>query len=286
MDISTFYAVTSATCFALVGLWWSVVKDKPEWFADEAKKRLAGGVYASFLIPGVMSLAAQIGVDNSLIWRGVFVIAAGAGPGMKNPEGFWAERAEELEWFEKWDKVLDDSNKPFYKWFVGGKTNIVHNALDRHLKTWRKNKLALIWVSEDGKEERTFSYYSINRDVNSFANIIKAMGVTKGDRVTIYWGASRKSYLPCWPAPRSARSIRWCLQAFRWMRCKGRIDDSESKLVITADGSWINGKIFELKRTVDEAIKTCPSVENVIVVRRTGHEVPMEAAATTGITIC
>ncbi|MCK6539290.1 MAG: hypothetical protein L6Q26_04455 [Anaerolineales bacterium] len=79
MDISTFYAVTSATCFALVGLWWSVVKDKPEWHTDEAKRRLAGGVYASFLIPGVMSLAAQIGVESSLIWRGVFVIAAGAG---------------------------------------------------------------------------------------------------------------------------------------------------------------------------------------------------------------
>lgn len=79
MDISTFYAVTSATCFALVGLWWSVVKDKPQWFADEAKKRLAGGVYASFLIPGVMGLAAQIGVESSLIWRGVFVIAAGVG---------------------------------------------------------------------------------------------------------------------------------------------------------------------------------------------------------------
>jgi len=79
----------------------------------------------------------------------------------KDPEGFWAERAKELEWFEKWDKVLDDSNKPFYKWFVGGKVNIIHNAIDRHLNTWRKNKLALIWISEDGKEERTFSYYSL-----------------------------------------------------------------------------------------------------------------------------
>jgi hypothetical protein len=79
MDISTFYAVTSATCFALVGLWWSVVKSKPEWSRDEAKKRMAGGVYASFLIPGVMSLAAQIGVDSPLVWRGVFVVAAGAG---------------------------------------------------------------------------------------------------------------------------------------------------------------------------------------------------------------
>ena len=79
MDISTFYAVTSATCFGLVGLWWSVVKDKPEWHSNEAKKRMAGGVYASFLIPGVMSLAAQIGADNSLIWRGIFLIAAFVG---------------------------------------------------------------------------------------------------------------------------------------------------------------------------------------------------------------
>lgn len=79
MDISTFYAVTAATCFTLVGLWWSVVKSKKEWFTDEAMKRMAGGVYASFLIPGVMSLAAQIGVDAPLIWRGVFIIAAVAG---------------------------------------------------------------------------------------------------------------------------------------------------------------------------------------------------------------
>lgn len=79
MDTNTFYAVTSATCFTLVGLWWSVVKDKTDWFKDEAKKRLAGGVYASFLIPGLMSLAAQIGADSQLIWRGVFVIASGAG---------------------------------------------------------------------------------------------------------------------------------------------------------------------------------------------------------------
>ena len=105
---------------------------------------------------------------------------------VENSEGFWAEAAEGIDWYQKWDKVLDDSNKPFFKWFTGAKTNIVHNALDRHMETWRKNKLALIWVSEDGKEERTFSYYSLNREVNRFANIIKAMGVTKGDRVTIY----------------------------------------------------------------------------------------------------
>jgi len=196
---------------------------------------------------------------------------------LKDLEGFWAERAEELEWFEKWDKVLDDSNTPFYKWFVGGKTNIVYNALDRHMKTWRKNKLALIWVSEDGKEERTFSFYSLNREVNRFANIIKAMGVTKGDRVTIYLPRIPEIVFAMLACAKIGAIHSVVFAGFSVDALKGRIDDSESKLVITADGSWINGKIFELKRTTDDAIKSCPSVENVIVVKRTAHEVPMEA---------
>jgi acetyl-CoA synthetase len=104
---------------------------------------------------------------------------------LEDPEGFWGERAEELEWFQKWDKVLDDSDAPFYKWFVGGKTNIVHNAIDRHLKTHRKNKLALIWVGEPG-DSRTYSYFALNREVSKFANVLKSMGVKKGDIVTIY----------------------------------------------------------------------------------------------------
>ena len=196
----------------------------------------------------------------------------------KDLQGFWAERAEELEWYKKWDKVLDDSNKPFFKWFVGAKTNIVHNAVDRHVKTWRKNKLALIWVSEDGKEERTFSYYSLNREVNRFANIIKAMGVTKGDRVTIYLPRIPEIVFAMLACAKIGAIHSVVFAGFSVDSLKGRIDDSTSKLVITADGSWINGKIFELKRTVDDAIKTCPSVENVIVVKRTGHEVPMEAS--------
>jgi acetyl-CoA synthetase len=195
----------------------------------------------------------------------------------KDLEGFWGERAEELEWFKKWDKVLDDSNKPFFKWFVGGKTNIVHNALDRHMKTWRKNKLALIWVSEDGREERTFSFYSLNREVNRFANIIKAMGVVKGDRVTIYLPRIPEIVFAMLACAKIGAIHSVVFAGFSVDALKGRIDDSESKLVITADGSWINGKIFELKRTTDDAIKSCPSVENVIVVKRTGHEVPMEA---------
>ncbi|HVI93354.1 MAG TPA: acetyl-coenzyme A synthetase N-terminal domain-containing protein, partial [Anaeromyxobacter sp.] len=100
-------------------------------------------------------------------------------------EAFWGAEAEELEWYRKWDKVLDASEKPFFKWFKGAQTNIVHNALDRHQRTWRKNKLSLVWVGEKG-EVRTYSYFALNRDVSKFANVLKAMGVKKGDRVTIY----------------------------------------------------------------------------------------------------
>ena len=105
----------------------------------------------------------------------------------KDLEAFWAEAASEYEWFSPWEKVLDDSNKPFYQWFVGGKVNIVDNCLDRHVRTWRRNKLAIIWEGENG-EVRTFSYHALNREVCMFANILRSMGVHKGDRVTIYMG--------------------------------------------------------------------------------------------------
>src|SRR5215471_11909301 len=104
---------------------------------------------------------------------------------MKDIEAFWAEQAETLEWYKKWDKVLDDSNAPFFKWFVGGKINIAHNALDRHVKTWRRNKLALIWEGEPG-DSRTYSYYRLWQEVNKFGNVLRSMAVKKGDRVTIY----------------------------------------------------------------------------------------------------
>ncbi len=196
----------------------------------------------------------------------------------KDLQGFWADRAEELEWFQKWDKVLDDSNKPFFKWFVGGKTNIVHNAIDRHLKTARKNKLALIWESEKGDQQRTFSYFSLNREVSRFANIIKAMGVQKGDRVTIYLPRIPEISFAMLACAKIGAVHSVVFAGFSVDALQGRIEDSQSKLVITADGGYQNGKVVELKRTVDEALKKCPSVENVIVVRRVGHDVPMEAS--------
>ena len=196
----------------------------------------------------------------------------------KDLQGFWAAEAEELEWFQKWDKVLDDSKKPFYKWFVGAKVNIVHNAIDRHLLTYRKNKLALIWESEDGKLHQTYSYYAMNREVNRMANIIKAMGVRKGDRVTIYMGRIPEIIFSMLACAKIGAIHSVVFGGFSVDSLQGRIDDSQSKLVITCDGSYQNGKVVELKRTVDEALKRCPSVENVIVVKRVGHEVPMEAS--------
>lgn len=162
----------------------------------------------------------------------------------KDLQGFWAERAEELEWFQKWDKVLDDSNKPFYKWFTGAKVNIVHNCIDRHLKTWRKNKLAMIWESEDGKEQRTFSYYAMNREVNRFANIIKAMGIKKGDRVTIYLPRIPEIVFAMLACAKIGAIHSVIFAGFSTDALQDRIDDSESKLLITADGSWIYGKFL------------------------------------------
>ncbi len=196
---------------------------------------------------------------------------------LKDPQAFWAAEAGELEWFKKWDRVLDDSNKPFYKWFVGAKVNIVHNAVDRHLKTFRKNKLALIWESEDGKIHQTYSYYAMNREVSRMANIIKSMGVRKGDRVTIYMGRIPEIIFAMLACAKIGAIHSVVFGGFSVDALQERIEDSESRLVITADGSFQNGKVVELKRTVDEAVKRCPTVENVIVIKRVGHEVPMEA---------
>ncbi|MGQ9518073.1 MAG: acetate--CoA ligase, partial [Anaerolineae bacterium] len=190
-------------------------------------------------------------------------------------EGFWAERAEELEWYRKWDKVLDESQKPFYKWFVGAKTNIVHNALDRHVKTWRRNKLALIWEGENG-DLRSFSYHALHREVCRCANVLRSMGVGKGDRVTIYMGRIPEIWIAMLACAKIGAIHSVVYGGFSVDALQGRIEDSQSRLVITADGGWMNGKIVELKKTVDEALRYCPSVEHVIVVQRTGHGVDME----------
>jgi acetyl-CoA synthetase len=190
--------------------------------------------------------------------------------------GFWEGCAKEfLEWQKPWTKVLDDSRAPFYRWFVDAKTNIVHNALDRHLKTYRRNKLALIWEGEKG-EQRTFSYYSLNREVSKFASVLKALGVKKGDRVTIYMGRVPELPIAMLACAKIGAVHSVVFGGFSTESLHGRIEDSQSRVVVTCDGAFHNGKIVELKRIADEAISRAPIVEHVVVFRRTGQEVPME----------
>jgi acetyl-CoA synthetase len=194
---------------------------------------------------------------------------------LADPQAFWAKEADELEWYRKWDKVLDDSRKPFYKWFAGAQCNIVHNALDRHQKSWRKNKLSLVWVGERN-EVRTYSYFALNRDVCKFANVLKAMGVRKGDRVTIYMPRIPEIVIAMLACAKIGAVHSVVYGGFSVDALQGRIEDSESKVVVTADGGFMNGKVVELKKIVDEAVRHAPTVETVIVVQRTGHEVRME----------
>jgi len=192
-----------------------------------------------------------------------------------DPLAFWAKRAETLEWYKKWDKVLDDSNPPFYKWFVGGKTNIVLNALDRHTKTWRRNKIAIIWEGENG-EKVTMSYWRLNQEVSKFANVLKSMGVKKGDRVTIYMGRTVEIVISMLACAKIGAPHSVIYGGFSEQAIADRIEDSQSRVLICSDGAWLRGNIVPLKENVDKAIDRSPVVEHVIVHKRTGTPVTMQ----------
>lgn len=188
---------------------------------------------------------------------------------------YWDARARELiDWFEPYETVLDDSEAPFFKWFVGGKTNITYNALDRHLKTWRKNKLALIWEGEDG-ERRTYSYYQLWQEVNKFANVLKSMGVEKGDTVTIYMGRVPELMMAMLAVTKIGAVHSVVYGGFSEQALASRIEDAQSKLLITCDGAWLRGKTVNLKDIADEAVKRSPVVQTVIVYQCTKQDVPM-----------
>ncbi len=194
---------------------------------------------------------------------------------MEDVEGFWAKRAQTLEWYQQWEKVLDSSDAPFYKWFVGGKTNIALNALDRHLKTGRRNKLALIWEGENG-DRHTYSYWRLSREVNKFANVLKSLGVKKGDRVTVYMGRIPELVMAMLACAKIGAVHSVVYGGFSEQALADRIEDAQSKVVLTADGAWLRGNIVRLKEVVDEAVRRSPVVESVVVVKRTGHDVKME----------
>ncbi len=195
---------------------------------------------------------------------------------MADTEAYWAKRAESLEWYQKWDKVLDSSNAPFYKWFVGGKTNITLNALDRHAKTWRKNKVAIIFEGEKG-DKQSLSYWRLWQEVNKFANVLRSMGVKKGDRVTIYMGRIPELVIAMLATAKIGAVHSVVYGGFSENALADRIEDAQSRVLITCDGAWLRGSIVELKKIADAAVHRSPVVEHVIVVKRTGQDVKMES---------
>ena len=190
-------------------------------------------------------------------------------------EDFWAQQAENLSWFKKWDSVLDSKNKPYYKWFSGGKINIIHNAIDRHLKNWRKNKLAIIWEGEPG-DFRTFSYHALNREVSKFANVLKSMGVKKGEIVTIYMPQIPELAIAMLACAKIGAAHSVVYGGFSVEALAERIEDAHSKVLVTADGGYRRGNITDLKSIANEAMKRSPTIEVCITVKRTKHDVFME----------
>ncbi len=193
----------------------------------------------------------------------------------EHPEEFWEQRANEYEWYSKWDRVLDDSNAPFFKWFTNAKVNIVHNALDRQQATWRRNKAALIWEGEPG-DSRILTYGDLYREVNQFANVLKSLGVGKGDRVTIYMGRIPEIAVAMLACAKLGAIHSVVFGGFSVPALAGRIDDSQSKVAITQDGNWLNGKVVPLKQIMDEAVAQSSSIEHVVVVKRVGNDVTMK----------
>lgn len=194
---------------------------------------------------------------------------------VEDPEGFWAEEAESLEWYRKWDKVFDDSQRPFFKWFTGGKINIVHNAIDRHLKTWRRNKLAIIWEGEPG-DVRTMSYHALNREVSQTANVLKSMGVKKGEIVTVYMPQIPELAITMLACAKIGAAHSVVYGGFSVEALADRIANANSRVLVTADGGWRRGKVTDLKSIANEAMDRSPTIEACITVKRTGHEVHME----------
>jgi acetyl-CoA synthetase len=192
----------------------------------------------------------------------------------ENPEAFWASVAESLHWFQKWDTVLE-WDEPFAKWFVGGKLNVSYNCIDRHLETARKNKAAIIWEGEPG-ETRTLTYQQLYAEVCKFANALKSLGTNKGDRVAIYMPLIPEAAIAMLACARIGATHTVIFGGFSADAVRDRVNDGQCKAIITADGAFRRGTEVKLKPAVDQALKNCPSVENVIVFKRTESEVKMQ----------
>jgi acetyl-CoA synthetase len=195
---------------------------------------------------------------------------------LEQPEEFWAGHAQrEIHWFRKWDHVFE-WHPPFVKWFVGARTNVAYNCLDRHLSTWRKNKAAIVWEGEPG-DQQILTYQELHRRVCRFANVLKGLGLRAGDTSIIYMPMVPELPIAMLACARLGIAHSVVFGGFSSEALKTRIQDLEAKVVITADGGWRRGKEVRLKPAADEALGECPTVQNVVVLRRTGGDVQMQA---------
>src|SRR5688572_7305653 len=196
------------------------------------------------------------------------------------PEQFWARVADELHWFEKWDTVLK-WNVPYAQWFVGGKTNLSYNCLDRQIEAGRGDKPALIWEAEPerqpgkGGEVRAITYRQLRDDVSRFANGLKRLGVRKGDRVTIYMPMVPEAVVAMLACARIGAPHSVIFGGFSSQAIADRVNDAKSEIIITADGGWRRGSVVPLKKNVDEALTKTNLVRTVVVLERTGSPVEM-----------
>jgi acetyl-CoA synthetase len=183
-----------------------------------------------------------------------------------DPEAYWASWAEELDWFRKWDTVLE-WNPPHARWFEGGQLNVSYNCLDRHLVGARRNKAALVWEGEPG-DVRTYTYWDLHREVSRFAQALKGLGVQKGDRVAIYLPMIPEAAIAMLACARIGAPHSVVFGGFSPESLSDRINDATAKLLITADGGYRRGSVVALKRNADQALESCPSIEHVVVVAR------------------
>jgi acetyl-CoA synthetase len=198
----------------------------------------------------------------------------------EDPDRFWAEAAERLDWFKRWDTVLE-WKPPFATWFMGGQLNASYNCVDRHLKSWRRNKAAIIWEGEPG-DSRVLTYADLAREVNQFAAVLQDLGVQQGDRVAFYMPMIPELAIGMLACARLGAPHTVVFGGFSAEALRDRILDSGATLVVTADGSYRRGNIVPLKDTTDAAVSQCPDVRHVLVVQRLGPAVREVAMQTQG----